>query len=323
MTALHALTDGAVAFEAATRARVRLTGADARAFLHRLSTNHVSETAGGQAKLNVLTTDKGRIVDLVHHVDRADEGVLLVGSAGRGQALVAWLDRYLFTEKVEVVDLSSTGTCLELAGRGAPALVDALVPGAANAPAWGFVEKDGVIVLRTFARVDAAGEQVPCFLVLAPEQRLPAVVRASAADGEAARIAAGVPALVGAASGELIDRHNPLDLGLHDAIHWNKGCYIGQEVIARLDTYQKQHKVLATLRVAEVDRARLAPGASLVVDGAVVGEVTSVSPFSWGDRPNALAVAKVAGRDRAQVRIGDVVVDVQVSVPAAAQAPHG
>jgi tRNA-modifying protein YgfZ len=285
LDALRDTPDRPVVFDASTRARVRVVGPDARAFLHRLSTQHVASLQAGEGRLNVLTTDKGRIVDVVHHLDRGDDGVLLVGSAGKGAALLAWLDRYLFSEKVELSEV--TGPCFEVTGP------TALAP-------W---QHSGDTV-RTFDRVTAAGARVPCVIVLGD-----AVdgVRGSADEAEVLRIAAGVPG-----AGELNDKFNPLDLGLHDAIHWNKGCYIGQEVIARLDTYQKQHKVLACLRGV------VTVGAAVSVDEKNVGEVTSVAPFAWGDRPNALCVARVAGVAKAKVNGADV----DVTEPATVQQPH-
>lgn len=328
--ALAALREKAFVVDASGRARLKLVGADARSFVHRLSTNHVKDLPPGQGRLNALPTDKGRIVDLVLHLDRGAHGVLLVGSVGRGPALLAWLDRYLFTEKVELEDVSSSGSAAEVAGRGAPAIVEGLVPGAGGLPPWGFVEHAGRIVARTFNRVDPTGAPVPAFVVVDMEragvsETLTArgVARGTAADAEVARIAAGAPGEA-AAGGELVDRHNPLDLGLHDAIHWAKGCYIGQEVIARLDTYQKQSKRLVGLVLDDHARARAAPGAAVIVDGKPAGEVTSVSPASLGELPNALAVVRLADPEgkHVQVKLGDDVVDAIARMPATAQHPH-
>lgn len=325
--ALDALSSGAFATEANDRARICLVGADARAFVHRLSTNHVHDLRPGDARLNVLPTDKGRIVDLVLHLDRGERGVMLLGSAERGPTLLAWLDRYLFSEKVELTDASSTGSAAELFGARAATLVEEFVPGAARLPPWGFVEGGGRIIARSFDAVDGAGHSWPSFIVVDLERAdvLDALValgavRGERSDAESVRIAAGAPGL----PGELVDRFNPLDLGLHDAIHWAKGCYIGQEVIARLDTYQKQSKRLVGLVLGDADRAQLAPGAQVLVDGVVVGELTSVAPTSLGRMPNALAVARLKDVDdkAVQLKMGELVVDATAREPATAQMPH-
>jgi folate-binding protein YgfZ len=250
--------------DTSSRARVRLTGPDARAFLHRLSTQHVKDLGPGDGRLNALLTDKGRLVDVVHHLDRGDDGVLLVGSPGKGPDVYAWLDRYLFSEKVELHDMSAQGSCADVVGG-----VDSVVPGASSLPPWGFRQAGSRIAIRSFG---------PLFIVVDLEAAdvAAAVPLPRAADLEAFRVAQGIPG-----AGEITDAFTPLDLGLHDAIHWAKGCYIGQEVIARLDTYQKQHK-----RLVVVD-GPAARGAQVKANGAVAGVVTS----SAGD--HALAVVKL------------------------------
>lgn len=325
------LQDGARAWAADARARVSAVGPDARTLLHRLSTNHVSALAPGAGCLNAFLTDKGRFVDLALHLDRGAAGVLLVGSAGRGQALRDWLDRYLFTEEVELADLSTSGSCAELAGARAPAIADSMMPGAAGLAPWAFVERDGRLVARGFDRVDSGGARVPSYVVVDLER--PAVLDALLAAGaapldaqgaEALRIAAGVPG----EAGEVVDAHNPLDLALHDAIHWAKGCYIGQEVVARLDTYAKQGKGLVGLVLDDAARARVQPGAEVVGDGKPLGVITSVSPLDNGALPSALAMLKGAPpQGGVQVRLGDASdeprrVDARLAVRAAAQSPH-
>ncbi len=307
------LASGVVVVDARARARVLLRGADARVFLHRMSTQHVKDLQAGDGRLNALLTDKGRLVDLVLHLDRGDAGVLLVGSPGRGPAITAWLDRYLFTEKVELDDHSAAGAAFDVCGAGAPAVVDAIAPQAGALPPWGFVERDCTLVARGFDRVTGAGERVPGFVVVQLGGSAPADLGSLAADtgaedAEIARIAAGVPG-----SAEITDAFTPLDLGMHDAVHWAKGCYIGQEVIARLDTYGKQRK-----RLVVIEGARLAAGDAVLGDGdAVLGAVTSAADG------RALAVVKLA--DDGPVRVksaGGAVVEARASTPRTAQQPH-
>lgn len=321
---------GAWVVDCSTRARVAVRGEDARAFLHRLSTNHVSALAAGEGRLNVLPTDKGRIVDLVHHLDRGEVGVLLVGSQGRGAELVTWLDRYLFSERVELEDVSGAGSAAEVFGARAPGMVEELVPGAGALARWAFVASGPRLAVRSFDRIDAAGAAVPLYIVVdlaspgvATAFEAKGALRMDADEAERARIAAGVPGH----AGELNNRFNPLDLGLHDAIHWAKGCYIGQEVIARLDTYQKQTKRLVGLLLPAGSLGTLRPGMAVLADGAPVGEVTSVSPVMRDDvpeLPRALAVVKMtsSGPTRVQVRTDDGVLEATAVLPATAQVPH-
>jgi folate-binding protein YgfZ len=71
------------------------------------------------------------------------------------------------------------------------------------------------------------------------------------------------------------DDYNPLEAGLIGSIDFAKGCYIGQEVIARLDTYQKVQKRLVKLSFEA--GSSVSPGTSLKQEGRVVGKVTSAA----------------------------------------------
>jgi tRNA-modifying protein YgfZ len=270
----------AFVIDATDRPRVLVRGADGPAFLHRLSTQHVQALAPGEARLNVLTTDKGRIKDVIHHAALDGDTLLLVGHRLTSDDLAAWLDRYCFSEAATFEPL--VGPCVLVDTTTA----DAVVPGAAALGPWGMARSGDTIALRTFDRVDATGASVPtCLLVgLGVGVTLPAPDTAAAVDAAFA-MAAGVP------TAEMGEAHTPLDLELHDAIHWAKGCYIGQEVIARLDTYGKQRKRLVAI-VADAD---VAVGDEVIVDGAVVGVVTSAvaAPLS-SSSPRALALVKLA-----------------------------
>jgi hypothetical protein len=319
---LDRLHTSAVQWSGAGRARVRLLGRDARAFVHRMSTNHTGELAAGTSRLNVLANQKGRIVDVVHHLDLGDDGVLLVGSEAQGPALLAWLDRFIFVEQIELKDESAVGSVVEVAGATALAIVDAVVPGAGSLAPWSMVRQGSRLAVRSFDFVDATGAHVPHVIVIDDAAGFAIDAPELAADDvEIARIAAGIPTW----PHEVGEAHTPLDLDLHDGIHWAKGCYIGQEVIARLDTYQKQSKHLASLTIDPAHLAQVQPGMALVLGDVNGGVVTSTAPTSWGALPNALGTVKLKdGLEGAHVQlvVGDVRVDVAVHRRATEQQPH-
>ena len=89
---------------------------------------------------------------------------------------------------------------------------------------------------------------------------------------DAARVNFGVPEF----GPELGEPYNPLEAGLIGSVDFAKGCYIGQEVIARLDSYKKVQKYLVSLIFDAY--AKVSPGDELLQGGKQVGTVTSVAP---------------------------------------------
>ena len=106
---------------------------------------------------------------------------------------------------------------------------------------------------------------------------------------EALRVTLGVPAH----GSELGDAYNPLEAGLMGAISFTKGCYIGQEVIARLDTYQKVQRRLVSLTLPE----SVESGTRLMQNNREVGTLTSVSPLNTDGRITRFGVRQ-DGRSR-------------------------
>ncbi len=287
--------------DASQRACVLVRGADAPAFLHRLCTQHVKDLTPGEARLSALTTDKGRLVDVVHHVV-LEEGVLLVGTVLGSDALCAWLDRYFFTEKLEFA-AAGTGAVVVDAAQAA-----AVVAGADTLAPWASARSGSVVAVRTFDRV-VDGVAVPAVLLLALESAaLPAPNTAPDVDADRL-LAAGAPVA------EISEAHTPLDLELHDAIHWAKGCYIGQEVIARLDTYGKQRKRLMAVEASGAVHV----GEAVSLEGATVGVVTSVGT----NGVRGLAMVKLASDvDDTAATVGPTAVSARLRRRHAAQQAH-
>ena len=222
--------------------RLRLTGEDARDLLNRLSTNLVDPDGdAGEVAVTVLTSDRGRIVDLVYVAHCGDHQLMLT-SPGQQQNVIDFLDKYTIMEDLEVEDVTRETVMLTLTGPEASAILDSI---------------DNADAMRVTLPADPDDpERPPTYQLLCSDRdaadRLQetlesaGAVSVSAATAEVLRIAGGQPAH----GSEMSDTYNPLEAGLIGAIDFHKGCYIGQEVIARLDTYHKVQKYLVKLRFA-------------------------------------------------------------------------
>ncbi len=266
---------------------VWLGGAARLDFLQRMSTRRLVDLAPGEGRATAVVSDTGRMVDLVA-CHAGDAGAALV-TTGPGAAAVvaAHLRRYvLYGDDVRVTDASGQVTVLRVVGPAAIGVVDAAVDGIVagdaagrggidRAPAgassvaamtpgqWRIVGPDArpVWVLRHPRPGGLEGFDV---VVPAGDAARAAADRLAAAgarrwdDGAyaAARVAAGVPAFGAEYRAGEGDHANPLELGLRGVVDFDKGCYIGQEVIARLENYDKVQRRLVRLRC----RARVAAG---------------------------------------------------------------
>ncbi len=267
-----------------------LTGEDARDLLNRLSTNEIDPDApAGEVAVTVLTSDRGRIVDLVYVIHCGDHQVMIT-SPGQQQNVTDFLDKYTIMEDLEVEDITEKTSLLRLTG---PRAADIL----------GGVSDDGILVVDPPTDPDDPDRPPTRYLLaddpddaarIASDLGAAGAVSISAETAEALRIAQARPAH----GSEMSDTYNPLEAGLIGAIDFHKGCYIGQEVIARLDTYHKVQKYLVSLRFdADPAEAGALPGSRLVNDdGAAMGLVTSatVVPSPDGARIIGLGYVRTA-----------------------------
>lgn len=268
---LRALRDGAAFADRTACGRLRISGADALDLLNRLTTNRLDGLRPGQARSTVLTNGDARVIDHLRlAVIEAGGGPYLwcITSPGRAETVVEWLDLYTFGEDIAVEDRSSDTAQLTVVGPGAAAALaqaGLAVPGL-DAAVWA----DGVI-----AAASPFGEHAAYDIVLPAAQASQAreALRRTAPEltdeaFDACRIVQGVPAY-GREFGEF---NNPLEARLLGSISDDKGCYTGQEVIARLQTYQKVQRRLMSFSSggpAEPGQTLQAP------DGSPAGTVTS------------------------------------------------
>ena len=249
-----AAQEGCVLFDQTDRGRVVVGGEEAREFLHRLLANPVRTLEPGQGNRNLLLTSKGKVqfdLDLALEPDR----VLLSTQPGEAAGLIAALDMYLFAEKVELADGTEEHAPLALAGPRARAAVEDLL-GATLGDDHARVEGrlDGAPVQATpmpvagspGVRVDGGPELATALWNgLRERGAIPAglVVR------DILRVEAGA-AQPGV---DVDDNVYPQEARLEAAFSLDKGCYIGQEVVAKIDTYGGLNKRLVALKVSHDD----------------------------------------------------------------------
>ena len=273
----RAAREGAALHDASYVGRIRATGDDVLDLLHRLSTNDLASIPHGQGAPTILTSDRGRIIDLVTVLNLGDH-VLLLTSPETPETVLQWLDKYTIVEDVTLEDVTASTAMISVMGPNAASLLGTL--SCMDLASFQVHQSSqGTIAGVQCYIVRRELGNIPRYEVVVQGDDAEQVWREVAATAkplghqayEALRVEEGVPEY----GAELGESYNPLEAGLWGSISFNKGCYIGQEVIARLDTYQKVQRHLVSLSFAH--DASVRPGIKLAWEGKEVGQVTSVA----------------------------------------------
>ena len=252
-------------FDRTSRGRLIVTGRDRVDLLHRLATNSLLGLEQGRGVPTCFTTAKGRLIDWSVVLDRGDDLLVLSGNPER---LSGHIQQFTITEDVTVRNYMA----IEIVVCG-PGAADEI---GVNLEPWTFTEIRMADVTVQVARVEPLWEDA--YAILAPDAV--ALRRMLAERGkmigpeevDALRVQSGIPAF----PNEINERHNPWEARLDSTISMTKGCYVGQEVIARLKTYKRIRRRLSLL---ELDVPRAA-GTVLTKEEEEVGRLTTVSGTS-------------------------------------------
>jgi folate-binding protein YgfZ len=278
-----ALTMGVALVDRSGVGRLSVSGEDALDLLNRLSTNELMTLEVGEGAPTILTSNKGRIVDLLH-VFRLHDRLFVMTSPGNQQKVAEWIDFYTFVEDVVVEDSTNSTKMLSIVGPDSATFLDELTNGQASKLQLHerFGSEVGGIPAEVYRTDFLGGPSFDIVVEVEQGERLFGILTNSGAVAvgtdavEAVRIENSVPAF----GKELTEVYNPHEANLVDHVSFSKGCYIGQEVVARLQTYQKVQRYLVSLRW---QNAELAPGGKLMLDSKQIGVVTSSSPLSTID----------------------------------------
>lgn len=264
----HAVRKACGMRDVSGRGRLELTGKDRQTWLHAICSQDIRHLKPGQGAYATCMNDVGRL--LFDFIVWVLEDRLLIDLEGslRTRAM-EWLDGHLITEDVTIADVTEAYGAIEVAGPTAP---EVLTRAGFAAPSedYACAVAEGIDVLRSHGTGEATWQ------LWARPGRLEAVWAAlqeagARPYGETAfntlRIEAGHP-LYGI---DMDDENNPLEAGLNRALNFDKGCYTGQEVMARLTFRQGPVRELRGLKAPTL----LAPGTELTADGKAMGRVTS------------------------------------------------
>lgn len=277
----RAARDAVALHDASYREILRITGEDRASFLHGMVTQEVKNLPVGTATYAAMVNVKGAMVADARILKREDD-LLLDLEPGLGAKVREFLEKYLISEDAELHDATGDLGLLRLLGpRTGEVLAAAL--GAPFEPLAHQATRKATLAGQEVLLVGHTAVEPHGVDVLAPRAGLEAVWTALTAAGaahglkplgfealELLRVEAGVPRY----GQDMVDTTIPLEANLANAISYNKGCYIGQEVIARATFRGHMNRKLAGLLLGDGD---VAPGTELRRGEKKVGWITSVA----------------------------------------------
>jgi folate-binding protein YgfZ len=284
-----------------------------------MTTNDLTKLVPDHGIQTVIVNEKARIIDVVMVLQGNDEAMLL-GSQGTSTQITSWLKKYVITDDVRFADQSSQNGCIEIMGPRSAEVVEGMF--SIDCSKWS---------LGQWARIDVDGQSAtivrmpsPCevsYWIVAENPTIDVfreVLTANAAsipmleldDYKYLRVLSGM----GAYDHELSEAYNPLEAGLLHLTSFTKGCYIGQEVIARLDSYNKVKQRIMVI----VSQTEMHEGDVVMRDATPVGVITTVALSC--DSSASLALAYVRGEHAVsessiQVASGDIVIEATQYLP--------
>lgn len=276
--------------------KLKISGADAASFIHNYTTQNITALAEGDGLQTAVTTWKGTMIDHVF-LYRLEDGLRLIGHPETAPAIRRAFEKFMINVDVEIADLTAERGLLYVFGPSAARILEEaagepLADLAMHAFRLVYLNGADAMVARTWP---LGGDG---FMVLVPAEQVTdafEAVRKAAEAHEARfigmeafdilRIEAGIPSF----PQEINEDRNPWEVRLADSVSMNKGCYLGQEVIARLANYQKVQRHLVGLELEGPVEAGLS---LLDENGKTIGLLTSVAFAPDAPRPVALGFLK-------------------------------
>ena len=255
---------------------IHAKGEDVLDLIDRLSTNDVSKLQDNSWFDTVLTTNKGRIVAQIRLI-KSSKQILIVSDRSVLTKIIEWIEFYTFSEDVEFEDVSESVSIYSVIG---PKAHNAVRQGCRLPPF--FYDDDHQPIIGSSVSHEQYGNDYKVASIMNKEispEVSPNVYNVI-------RIESRIPVH----GLELTDKYNPLEANLLHNVSFNKGCYVGQEVVTRLNSYDKVRMQLVLLYLDK--NCKPTPDMVVTSGSNEVGVLTSVEFSHYADKWTVLAYIK-------------------------------
>jgi folate-binding protein YgfZ len=314
-----ALRSSCGVYDLGFRAKISLTGGDRVRWLNGMTTNNIRDLAVGQGVYAFLLNPQGHILGDLFAYNRG-ESITVDTDCGQMEKILATFDHYIIMDDVEVTNLSEQLTTLGIAG---PKTGEVLASAGFTIPEMRALQVESVMWQGTQCTlVHGEDDERVSYEIWLPPASVRSLWDALSAAGavpvgsdalELQRVVSGTPRY----GVDIRERDLPQETEQTRALNFNKGCYVGQEIVERIRSRGAVHRKFTGF-VAD-GTAPMAAGAKIVAGEKEVGEITSAASLRLGGRDKMVALGYIrreAGVPGREVSIGtSKATVVQLPVP--------
>jgi aminomethyltransferase len=259
----RALRETAAQIDLSARGRIKVTGDDRARLLHAMTTNHINGLAPGAGCYAFFLNAQGRILADANVLCFEDHFLLDTEPESRA-FLLEHLDKYIIADDVVLEDVTGSTVAVGIEGPGAEALLKGAGWPTPRNPLESAAHGQVTVVRASYTGA-------PGLRLIAPSAAavFPYATPAGARDAAVVRLEHFQPRY----NEDITSANLAQETHITDALHFSKGCYLGQEIVERVRSRGHVNRMLIGLRIE--GEAAVAKGAKISFEGAEVGEVTS------------------------------------------------
>jgi folate-binding protein YgfZ len=287
-TGYEALRSGAAWLDLSARGKIKASGEDRARLLHAMSTNHIQQLTPGTGCYAYFLTAQGRVLADVNILTRPDHFLLDTEPEAR-EKIFKHLDTFIIADDVTIEDLTDSLATIAIEGPQAATILERL-----GAPLPGGDYENAEWQSSLVVRASHTGG--PGFFVITPASERAALIDQLEAAGAVAaspeafrivRIENGRPRF----GEDITERFIAPETNQARAMNYQKGCYLGQEIVERVRSRGQVNRILVSIQIEGVELPE--PGTKLQLGNAVAGEITSVAYSPALNKVMGLAYVRV------------------------------